>query len=286
MEGKGSFLVLVILVFCLTGKAYCYGHPDFQSDYQSPYKVTLSIPMSELMAPDNIPPRGNFKLESDTPFERWYSDGTLRKYQAWGPQSRHYPPVDGYATRSSEWKRQRLLAVACSMIGLPYQHHHIPDWNPPPDWPWKEVAYGRNSKGMDCSDFTSWLYNYGLGLKLKTGIRQQALALTEADADDTQITIVKIHDDGGYNSLVSKLIAGDLLYIKHKDDGEISHVIMWLGKYGQSPDGTPLVIDCTGPEHIDSSGNHIPIGVQIRPFGRDSWYYKSFSHANRIIADN
>jgi len=61
------------------------------------------------------------------------------------------------------------------LIGLTYQHHHIPDWNPPADWPWKEVAYGRNSKGIDCSDFTSWTYNYGLGIKLPTNKQRQRL---------------------------------------------------------------------------------------------------------------
>lgn len=278
------FLLLLVLTLCTTTKVCGYGHPDFQSDYKSPYKVVLSIPMDELMAPNNTPPRGNFKLESETPYDRWYSPVTLRRFGAWGPQSRRYPPVEGLASRSSEWKRQRLLAVACEMIGLPYQHHHVPDWDPPADWPWKEVAWGHNSKGMDCSDFTSWLYNYGLGIKLNTGIRQQANAISLGGGDDDPIPIEKIYNDNGdYDTLVSKLVAGDLLFIHHKNDDKISHVIMWVGKHGQSPNNTPLVIDCTGPDHTDSNGNKIPIGVQLRPFTKDCWYYQSFTHANRII---
>lgn len=51
----------------------------------------------------------------------------------------------------------------------------------------------------------------------------------------------------------------------------------------ESPDDTPLVIDCTGPDHTDCNGNTIPIGVQVRPFEREGWYYQSFAHASRII---
>jgi cell wall-associated NlpC family hydrolase len=137
---------------------------------------------------------------------------------------------------------------------------------------------------MDCSDFTSWLYNYGLGIKLNTGIRQQANAISLGDGDDDVIPIEKIYNDNAnYDSLVSKLVAGDLLFIQHKNDVKVSHVIMWVGKHGQSSNNTPVVIDCTGPDHTDSNGNQIPIGVQLRPFTKDSWYYKSFSHANRVI---
>jgi len=284
MRGKRIFLLLFLFAICPASKVYCYGHPDFKSDYQSPYKVELSIPISELLAPDAVRPRGDFHLESATPFEDWYSRATLRQYRAWGPQARHYPPIEGLSSRSSEWKRQRLLAVACELIGLPYQHHHVPDWNPSPQWPWIPVAYGHNSKGMDCSDFSSWLYNYGLGTKPNTGIGKQAAATTVPGADENELMPVeKIYNDSGYDSLVSKLIAGDLLYIKHKNDNKVSHVIMWLGNHGRSPDGTPLVIDCTGPDHTDCNGKPIPIGVQIRPFTKDGWYYNSFSHANRII---
>lgn len=282
---RPRFMVLLIAFCCATTSTLSFERPEYKGEYKSPYKVVLTIPMSELMAPNNSPPRNNPKEESATPFDDWYSQRTLRKFGAWGPQSRRYPEIDGFASRSPEWKRQRVLAVAAEMIGLPYQHHHIPDWDPPAHWPWKEVAYGRNSKGMDCSDFTSWIYNYGLGIKPNTGIGQQAEATgVEGHGENgASIRIQKIYDDKGFDSLCSKLRTGDLLYIKHKDDDKVSHVIMWVGNHGESPDGAPLVIDCTGADHTDSNGNQIPIGVHLRPFKRDTWYYKSFSHANRII---
>lgn len=285
MKGKRIFLLLMISMACATVEAYSYGHPDFKSDYKSPYKVELSIPLEELLAANKSMPRADAKLESEVPYEKWYSRKTLKEFGAWGPQSRHFPVIEGFDKLSNEWKRQRLVATACGLIGLPYQHHHIPDWDPPPNWPWKKVAYGRNSKGMDCSDFSSWVYNYGLGIKPNTGVGQQAEAEEVRVGEEGKIPIQKIRNENGYEGLVSKLVAGDLLYIKHAKDEKVSHVIMWVGKYGHSPDGTPLVIDCTGPEAKDCNGNQIPIGVQLRPFKRDGWYFKRFSHANRIIAE-
>lgn len=253
--------------------------------YQSPYTIAFSVSPAELYAIDNYAPRNDIRLESSVPFEDWYSRQVLRDFGSWGPDPRHYPAIPDYDRLSSSWKRQRVLAVGYRMIGLPYQHHHIPDWDPPSDWPWKPVAFGRNSKGVDCSDFTSWMYNFGLGIKLKTSVVKQAeLTQIAGPGDNGTIDVRVIHNDNGYEDLVGKLKTGDLLYIRNKK-GEIGHVIMWVGEHGRSPDGTPLIIDCTGMGHRDSNGTDIPIGVNLRPFTRDSWYFNSFAHAHRIIHD-
>ncbi len=147
------------------------------------------------------------------------------------------------------------------------------------------MAFGHNSPGVDCSDFTSWIYNYGLGIKLKTGIRQQAETVSiPGPGGQGLIQVQTIINDKGYDDLVKKLKTGDLLYIKN-NQGNISHVIMWVGEYGRSPDGAPLIIDCTGSDHKDSNGNQIPIGVHLRPFLPHQWYYDSFDHAHRILSD-
>lgn len=136
---------------------------------------------------------------------------------------------------------------------------------------------------MDCSDFTSWVYNYGLGIKLKTGIKEQANITEIAGPGGNGVIHAKIiTDDNGYDDLIKRLKTGDLLYIRNRNN-ELAHVIMWVGSHGQSPDGSPLIIDCTGSGHKDCNGNDIPIGVHLRPFLKDSWYYKSFDHANHIL---
>ena len=152
---KNTILALTLL---LTG--FIMSEPvSSQDNYQSPYRVEFSYPPEELYRPDEFAPRNNPREESSTPFGEWYSVRTRKQYGAWGPEPRHYPGLDNYDQLPASWKRQRVLAVAVKYTGLPYQHHHIPDWDPPGSWPWKQVAYGRNSKGVDCSDFSSWCYN-------------------------------------------------------------------------------------------------------------------------------
>jgi len=254
-------------------------------DYKSPYSIKYTFSPHQRMGPDQIPPRDKFENESYTPADQWYSKKTLERYGAWGPEARYYPApkVEAELLNDPAWRRQRLLTVGDAMIGIPYQHHHIPSFAPPADWPWKPVAWGKNSIGLDCSNFSSWLYNYGLGIKLLTNVHKQAEAVQVAAADDMGvIQIEKIPATNDYDALVKTLRSGDLLYIKNKK-GVISHVIMWVGEYGKSPDGTPLVMDSTGSGHKDSNGKDIPVGIHLRPFTPDSWYFKSFSHANRII---
>ncbi len=280
-----SFGALLLTLGLVPGILPVSGQAE-SGGYRSPYSVEFSVPIDELHAVDSVPPRDDPYKESETPHHLWYSREVRRRDGAWGPEPRHYPPIEHLQDRSPSWQRQRVLAVAVSFIGLPYQHHHIPDWNPGPDWPWKPVAYGRNSKGVDCSDFSSWCYNYGLGIKLNTSVVKQALHDDVRGAGgDGMIQLRVIQNDNGYDTLIKQLKTGDLLYIRN-NGGKLAHVIMWVGAHGRSPDGVPLIIDCTGLGHHDSNGNDIPIGVNLRPFTPDSWYYKSFSHAHRIIDGN
>ncbi len=55
------------------------------------------------------------------------------------------------------WLRDRVIAVAKKYIGLPYMHKHIPE-----------------AGGLDCSNLTSWVYNFGLGISFTSNIRKQA----------------------------------------------------------------------------------------------------------------
>jgi cell wall-associated NlpC family hydrolase len=179
--------------------------------------------------------------------------------------------------------QDRVILTASRFIGYPYQHHHIPDWDPPADWPWHKVAHGRNSKGIDCSNFTSFCYNYGLGIKLDTGIRQQAKRREIRGPGGKGILNVQTIGPAPYKTLVSTLLPADLLYIRN-NQGRIAHVIIWLGEVGVSPDRVPLILDSTGGNREDSSGNKIPIGVHMRPFSATSWYARDFAHAHRIIS--
>ncbi len=253
-----------------------------EPSYRSPYSVKFRQPVADLEVGFDQAPWNNPHLESDLPAPDWYSPRHERKLGAWGPRARQYPPAPGLPRRSAAWMQDRLILTATRWIGYPYQHHHIPDWDPPAGWPWHKVAYGRNSKGIDCSNFSSFYFNYGLGLKLDTGIRQQAQRREVRGPGGSGILTIQTIERAPYDTLIARLEPADLLYIRN-DTGRIAHVILWLGAVGVSPDHIPLVLDATGGNHKDSNGVRIPSGVQVRPFFAKSWYAQNFAHAHRII---
>ena len=175
--------------------------------------------------------------ESPVPASEWYRAGSQ---ETWGPKATSYSPVRVPAVADKiGWKRARIVAVARHYLGLPYQHHHIPAWAPPGN-------LGAQSAGLDCSNFTSWVYNYGLGIEFTSDVNVQAdgpkapgrrLAANEA------------------------LAPGDLLFIMNRDRTKLTHVVIYIDP--------GHIID----DHAD--------GVRVRPFA--GWYTSSFSHARRII---
>jgi hypothetical protein len=253
-----------------------------EAAYRSPYGLRFRHPIPDLAAGTEGPPWNSTLEESDVPPRAWYGREVERRFGAWGPPARQYPAPPGLERRDATWMQDRVIWTASRWIGYPYQHHHVPDWDPPASWPWHRVAYGRNSRGIDCSNFSSFYYNYGLGVKLDTGIRQQAERREVRGPGGRGILPVEVIPRRPYAELVGTLQPADLLYIRN-DAGRVAHVILWLGAVGAGPDATPLILDSTGSGHTDAAGRPIPIGVHIRPFSERSWYAKDFSHAHRII---
>jgi len=250
--------------------------------YESPYSVKFSFTDEELVG-DLKGERGDAKRQSSVAHDDWYSRRIKDKYGAWGVPARHYPALPGLAEKSLKWKRERVIAVALRYQGYAYQHHHVPDWDPPRDWPWKEVALGHNSKGVDCSNFSSFVYNQGFGIKPTSAIKEQAMQRTiSGPGEDRETKAEEIPLPKTYDELVKTLQTGDLLYVRNRKE-EISHVVIWVGGIGQSPDRTPLILDSHGEGVKDSKGNAIPVGIYLRPFRENSWYHKSASHAHRIF---
>jgi hypothetical protein len=161
----------------------------------------------------------------------------LSPSQKWGPRAFRYPRVPiPEGCDPIAWQRLRVIAVAKRYIGLPYAHHHIPDWEPS----------GGKGPGLDCSNFTTWVYNYGLGIHFTSDIHQQS--------DGPDAPGRRLRSDEAFQP-------GDLLFVMKKDRSSVSHVVLYVN------DG----------EIIDSHGT----GVELRPF--KGWYRSHFSHARRII---
>jgi hypothetical protein len=250
--------------------------------YRSPYSVAFSYPVAELLH-DLHDRRGAAREESSLPFSEWYSRRTRRRYGVWGPPARRYPAPRGVADRPLRWRRERVIAVGLRFRGYGYQHHHVPDWDPPADWPWKKTAVGHNGKGVDCSNFSAFVYNQGFGLKPISAIRQQAEQRDIPGPGPGRTTRARrIALPKSYAEVVKILKTGDLLFIRSRK-GQVSHVVLWVGKIGVSPDGKPLILDSHGQSVKDCRGVHIPAGIHLRPFAEDSWYFRSASHAHRFL---
>lgn len=251
--------------------------------YKSPYSVKFTHPTMELLADLEHGPRADPHQEADVPYQEWYSPKIRKEFGSWGPRARHYPAPQGVFNRPIDWQRERVIAVALRFQGYAYQHHHVPDWQPPASWPWKETAAGHNSKGVDCSNFSSFVYNLGFGIKPSGNVKEQAEELTiPGPGPGRSLRAELIQKPATYADLTKTLRTGDLLYIRN-NAGSISHVVIWVGPIGQAAEGAPLIIDSHGEGVKDSDGNPIPVGIHLRPFRDNSWYSRSFSHAHRIL---
>lgn len=256
-----------------------------QQPYQSPYSVKFTFPEKELTG-DLSGPRGDGKKQSSIGYQSWYSADTQKRYGVWGPPAQHFPSPQGAGQKNAEWMRQRVIATALRFQGYRYQHHHIPDWEPPAEWPYKPSPLGHQSKGLDCSNFTAFVYNLALGLKPSGETKAQS-EMTEVPGPGSNHTtkVVRIEKPADHADFTKLLTTGDLLFITGQTSGEITHVVLWVGKIGKSKNDVPLIIDSTGEGRKDEDGSAIPDGVQFRPFTPTSWYFRSASHALRLIPE-
>lgn len=281
-------LYLFLSIFCaittLSLPIFAQNEKSESEFYISPYSVNFTFTKEELIEDFLNGDRGEIKMESKYPYDEWNSKEVLKIYGAWGPPPRHYLPLENFSKKSIEWKRERLIAVAMRYIGYQYQHHHIPDWHPPKDWPWLKAPCGYNSKGIDCSDFTSFAYNQAFGIIISSDIKiQSEIKEINFPNKDKKIIAKIIEKPETYEELIKELKTGDLLFIKASKDEHVSHVIIWIGDLGQAEENMCLILDSTGDGHKDSNGKPIPSGVHLRPFSPKSWYYNCFSHALRLL---
>jgi len=253
--------------------------------YQSPYTVEFSQRVEELIPDILHGDRAAPAHQSPVPLQEWYSPAVKQKYGAWGPPRAHLAEPQIAHGKSAAWKRERVIATGLRYVGYRYQHHHVPEWDPPADWPWKPVASGVRSKGVDCSNFTTTAYTLALGIKPSSDIHKQS-AMTEAPLKDGRMVQAhRIALPESHEAVSKTLRTADLVFIKN-DSGQVSHVVLWVGSIGREPDAVPLILDSTGEGRKDSSGTIIPDGVQLRPCSAKSWYYRSASHALRLIPDD
>lgn len=239
----------------------------------------------------------------------WWNTGSNGP---WGPHAIAYPEVGvPEGCNATTWMQQRVLAVIDKVVKmqLNYCHHHIPGWLPPDDSgqsspvfrvsaPADKITCSPNRKinnqivwqGVDCSNLTSWVYNYAFGIpgggaSMPGNIAVQACTASVAPGVALDYNYTNI----GAAIAAGKLQPGDLLYIMDTASTQISHVVLWTGKVvGSSFDINQLAPDAksylkageelTGAWVIaDSHFN----GPDYRPFM--GWYRERVSHVRRVI---
>jgi len=222
MAAFGSCLaVLVVLLY--RGAAMAAGAG---AGAQADADATLT---ADFAARDALP-------QSAVPVSGWSS------LKGWGPKAAVYPPVavpPGHDPVT--WKRARVIDVAKKYVGLPYRHHHVPGWEPS-----GVIDPKQTGKGLDCSNFTAWVYNYGLGIKFTSDVGRQAEG---AEAP------------GRVLAADEPLKPGDLLFVLKDDRTCVSHVVIYVDQ--------DHIID----SHAD--------GVAVRAF--KGWYKTHLSHVRRIL---
>jgi cell wall-associated NlpC family hydrolase len=278
--------IMLLLVTCAAPLCLAGDESAGGSDisYQSPYSVVLPWSEQELI-PDLLEEkRGNPRFEAKIPQSEWYGHLDPR-VGPWGPLPRAYPPPALAQLKGDDWKRARIIATALRFLGYHYRHHYIPDWDPPPGWYIPKPGGTRHDgKGVDCSNFTSFVYNQGLGIGISSDIHKQAATefATIHGTDQPYPVLVIPHQDSA-STWADVLKPGDLLFIRPRNGDFISHVVIWIGAWGAPAGGPPLILDSHGAEVRDSTGTLIPEGVYVRPFRPNSWYAVDADHAIRII---
>jgi cell wall-associated NlpC family hydrolase len=295
--------VCLFLALCLCAglpaKAQLPGQSAQQAAYVSPYQFAASVTDPALTPDFREEPKAltNWRNWSETPYRDWHDFRVIeRLHSTWGPYYINFRAPAGVLARPADWLQKRIIAAASVVRNTaPYGHHHMAQWSVPDEPRWTEHRY-EPGYGFDCSDFTHFAYSYGLGIQLKTGIREQAdltrAPIHFADGATGEVRAHRLFDvQNGYTKtyadLVKQLQPGDLLYIRSNAalTHPISHVIMWIGNLAHDTTGQDkyLVMDSHGAVVKDSRGALIPSGPELRPFREDSYYFRSFDHVVRYV---
>ena len=197
-----SFASVILLMVSISSSQALKGSSDSLS-YQSPYKLALTEPQADLLKPNSAPPRDNWRHESAL-----LTNGGIRtgpcEYTKRGVLRRGAIPLIAHITElrlSGNGKESWLwhsnlsdfhTSITIFRIGIR-----------PKNRSGKKYFSVETQKAWTCSDFSSWLYNYGLGLKLPTGIKKQANADFVQTSDQSYSTKIEtIANDGSFDSMV------------------------------------------------------------------------------------
>ena len=259
-------LILAVLAGLATASAAAQ-----PSVFQYPFTCNRSSLAADFAQRDQLP-------QTAVPAGAWYARNRDGVYLngGWGPRPVSYPAVQVPANAGCDaatWRRERILTVAMRHLNVPgnpdaldYRHHHIPAWNPPADtFPSGDRGMPELSaaspwgpgRGLDCSNFASWVYNYGLGIRPTSSVR--------ALAGSPGVPAQAIAKNGPF-------MPGDLVYLHPTNDSRrVSHVVIYIND--------AYVIDDRW-DYVGPDGRPLR-GVHVRP--RVGWYRSAVLGGWRLI---
>jgi NlpC/P60 family len=270
-----KFLIVVLFVVFPAGSSIAVDWPAGLAHGDTgavsyPFSCNRDSLTADFASRDELP-------QTQDPPAKWYRTDAQGHYlsQGWGPRASALPVPDipqDAGCDSVTWMQERILAVAMRYIyapdnpmGLQYRHHHIPGWDPPTstdagapednpdtDAPDDLTAWDAGP-GLDCSNFTAWVYNYGLGIKFSGDVHEQF----DGTAGPMGRRIPK---DGPFEP-------GDLLYLHPNGNAnQASHVVIYI-------DDQHIIDSRVNAQNL--------VGVQVR--NRRGWYRDAVLGAWRPI---
>ena len=269
--------------------------------YSSPYHLSPAV-CDPALTPDfraGLKLASNYAHWSATPYEQWTDLAAMTALNSsWGPWYVAFPAPPHVLQLSLLEQQARVLAATTYHLGsFPYRHFHMAEVVVMPAPGWLDAFPGRSGAGLDCSDYSHFNFNMALGVQLKTATGVQAAqrtanlvvggAPTSVTVQGTVLFDVQAGWEPDFSELVAGLQPGDLLYIRGDPDPSrpITHVIMWVSPLANDTLGQDpyLITDSFGDVSVDSRGNQIPSGPQLRPFREDTYYWSSFDHVVRWL---
>lgn len=250
----------------LTATAFPPAHAD---GFDYPFTCNQASLTADFAQRDALP-------HTETPPEDWYKQNNGHYLNGgWGPNAATLPPVavpSDADCSATTWKQERILSAALHYVnaagnpqGLQYRHHHIPDWNPPTstasaaaeksdEQDGKSPEAWGPGRGLDCSNFTAWVYNFGLGTKFGGSVTKQYAGSAGPMGQ-------RIPADGPFQ-------LGDLLYL-HPDGNttQASHVVIYI-------DDSRIIDSRLDTQNV--------AGIQVRQ--REGWYRTAVLGGWRPIA--
>jgi cell wall-associated NlpC family hydrolase len=242
---------------------------------------------------------GNLKSLAD-------EQGYCTTASTWGPQPISFPSATVPTNCDPvKWSQTRVVAAGMQYVNnsaYNYCHHHVPNWMPP-DTPYYRnynicssygiEQFGRGWTGIDCTDFTSWIYNMAFGGIMNADTGAQACSPKDAPGIMLPWTRVQTEQFG------SVLQPGDLLYIcGDADVPTVTHGIVWTNVTANTSQIPELIRNMDPNQQASAQrmanqylagGKPIYIimdahanGPNLRPFV--GWYQEAFSHARRMIS--